>query len=524
MDDFSTEVLILGGGGAGLSAAISARASGAEVCLASKSEIGVETCTAYAYGALAGSFGQVSSGEALQRLQEKSGGLHHPDLARVLAEHGAPVVEGLAEYGVKLEITDGRAMVSARPFRAGEALTLPLTERAAKLGCRLLGPWAVADLRHEGDLSLVADLLHVQDGSTASVTCRAAVIATGGAAGIFGRSDNPGRTTADGLALALRAGAHLIDVEFVQFVSPGICEPGVPFDGCYVGPLFPAGQLLTPEGEPIERTALDARWQEVAADPARGPQRYDLLLDLTGVPPAQWQDSERLRLIRELILGDFPVTERPLRCSPLAHYTPGGIQINRRCATLAPGIFAAGEAAGGTFGAARPGGGALTDAIVFGAIAGRSAARYAASRPPVMAWAPPPRRQARGERPASAVLQEAQETLWSHAALYRTEQGLSAGLSELEELESHGLATGEGPAERLAALEARNCLLIGQALARSALIREETRGEHRRLDFPHAAEKWRSNIIVRLDQEGNLRCCTVPYPAAHNTFDPPWLR
>ena len=529
MQDWSTEVVVLGGGGAGLCAAIAARASGAEVCLISKSEIGVENCTAYSWGGLAGSFGSVSAQDFLRRIEDKSGGIHHPRLATLLAEHGAPVVEGLSEYGVAVQVSDGHASVEARPFRAGEAITLPLADRASELGCRLIGPCAAVDLEHQADLSLRLSLLDLADGSTASVECRAIVIATGGMAGLFGRSDNPGRTTGDGLALALRAGAHLIDVEFLQIGPLGICEPGLPFDFCNVGPLFQAGRLTTPEGEPAQRGQLDGRWRDMA-EAEGGADRYDLALDLSDVSASEWQDNEALRLVRELILGDFPVEERALRCSPLAHYTPGGIQINPSGATWAPGVFAAGEAAGGTFGAARPGGGALTDAIVFGAIAGRAAGSHARGAPAGGDWRPPPRSGAaaaghteeHGRCPAE-LLQDAQDALWSDASVYQTEKGLARCYQRLEALRGQTMKAGETAEERLAAVEAGSALLLGQALVRAARLREETRGEHRRLDFPETDSRWESNIVVRLDDEGELRCCTVPYPAAHNTFDPPWL-
>ncbi len=524
MHSRSTEVLVVGGGAAGLCAALAARAVGAEVLLISKSEIGVENCTAYAWGALSGSFGDLPAREYLQTLLEKGGGLNHRGLARILAEHSGPVVEALRAYGVELETTRGHVRVHARPFRAGEGLTLPLLDRADELGCEHQAPVMLAAVEYTDDLRLRAHLIDLAEDAESTLECRALILATGGAAGCFARTDNPGRTTGDAWAVALTLGAQLVDAEFLQIYPLGICQDGLPFDGCNVGRLFQVGRLKTPEGEPINRTQLDARWREVANSGEYDPARYDLWLDLTEVEPSTWDTDQSLRQIRELILGDFPVQEQPLRCSPLAHYTPGGVAINTRCASLAPGLFVAGEAAGGTFGAARPSGGALSDAVVFGALAGREAAEWVREGARPGEWEPPPSGgfATAAERPADEVLAEVRDVLWSLGSIYRCRTGLEECLRRLGALRAQIAPDRGPPRERAVWREAANCVLAGEAMVQAALLREESRGEHRRLDFPDTSPDWNANICVRVEQGGVTHCCKIPLPAAHETFRPHW--
>lgn len=508
MTDSHVDVLIAGAGAAGLRAALAARIAGAErVLVVSKTESGVDNCSGIAWGGLSGAVGGADAEHYATVLAEYSEGIAQPALARKLAEASGPALDELASLGVQPQVHRGHLTVSARPRHPGEGLTLPLLRHCREAGVTFAEPAMLVQLLRDARGCHGAMVLDLTGGGYFRVSAGATILATGGFAGLYARSDNPAGTVGDGLALGLLAGARAIDLEFVTVFDLGLAEDGYPQDGCYFGPAVSAGVVTDESGLPLDRAQRDEHWRDASLDTERRDGRYDLWLDLTHVAPEQWRD-EKLALVRREILLDLPVSDRPVRVSPLAHFTPGGLMIDERARTAVPGLFAAGEVAGGVFGAGRPGGGALTDAIVFGAIAGREAAEYAAAASrvdtPVSAEGLPAVGSARAAQLSAQVLDEIGWALWNYVSLWRNGAGVEVCLSWLRRLKVP--ASAGSVTELRAWHEARLGRIVAEAVTRAALLRQETRGRHhRRADFPDPDPAWQRNIVWRADEDGELK-------------------
>jgi succinate dehydrogenase/fumarate reductase flavoprotein subunit len=288
--------------------------------------------------------------------------------------------------------------------------------------------------------------IRLSDGNVIALSAKAVIVATGGGACLYGRTDNPAGTTADGIALAYSAGAELVDIECVSFALP------------------------------------EAR-------------------------------------LPELLAVHDPPDEGLLQVGA-AHYFLGGIRVDERCRTTVPGVFAAGEVTGGLFGAARLGGSAMADTIVFGAIAGGEAARYVRRRPvapidpALVAQATRLLDQLRGGH-GTAPDQFAADLagiMWRNCGTMKTAQTLRRAVAALDDLGRPPALRAGSPMELRRALECRHMLDVARLIVAASLVREETRGCFWRLDFPRPDNaRWVANIFLR--QEGD-RIAHAVRPAA----------
>lgn len=338
------------------------------------------------------------------------------------------MLELTQRFGIEAEVEKGALIVRGPVRWWGRTFMLALLAAARERGVQFLAP-ACADRISlaEGECCGVRALA-LDSGETLDIRARGTILCGGGHSGIFLRHDNPGRTTGDCLALAEEAGATLRDMEFLKLHPLGLAE-GEWGDLVVFGPALRAGRLQLADGSPVVRAELDALWQSRAQPTERDDERFDAFVDLSD---ADWSDG-KLGVIRQELLAGIPVTERPVRVSPLAHYTTGGIAIGPHGQTGVPYLFAAGECTGGVFGAGRPGGAALTDCLVFGRRAGAELGRLAR------------RREAMPEAAVSAVefsgaddpgpaLEEARAILWNYASVAPTAAGLQRCGAELRRL------------------------------------------------------------------------------------------
>ncbi len=266
----------------------------------------------------------------------------------------------------------------------GEELVRCLLKRNNELGTRFTGNMLVADLvAHRGAIGVNGYDEVAQ--AWVALTAKALVLATGGAAALYHRHDNPKRMLGDGYRLALEAGATLQDMEFVQFYPLALAEPGHP--PLVIPPrLADCGRLLNGRGEDLlEKYGIDER---PAAERARDRlsqalfkeiyrDGLDVWLHLQGLSDENWQIDPFSSALRHLLGERYGARRRPLRVAPVAHHVMGGVSIDHRGVTTVPGLFAAGEVAGGLHGANRMGGNALSETLVFGARAGTAAAEWA---------------------------------------------------------------------------------------------------------------------------------------------------
>jgi succinate dehydrogenase / fumarate reductase flavoprotein subunit len=382
----------------------------------------------------------------------------------------------------------------------------------------------------------------------------AVILATGGIGKTFKVTSNSWEYTGDGHALALLAGAKLLNMEFVQFHPTHMVWPlsvrgllvtesvrgdggvlrnseGKRFMFGYVPDVFRAQYAETEEEadrwysdpdhnrRPPELLPRDevARANNAEVKAGRGSPHGGVFLDIASRLPAE----EILRRLPSMYhqfkeLADVDITKEPMEVGPAQHYVMGGVEVDPdTAASSVPGLFAAGEVSGGMHGSNRLGGNSLSDLLVFGRRAGLGAAEYLNSlgdgRPSAsdavlaeaQAEALAPLERSGGENPY-AVHSELQQTMSDLVGIIRKEEEIKAALGELEKLHDRAArVSAEGgraynPGWHLA-LDLRNIVLIAECVAQAALERQESRGGHTRDDYPQMSPEWRKiNLVCEL--------------------------
>ncbi len=528
MNSLSTDVLIIGSGGAGLRAAIEARRQGLNVLLASKSKIGLANCTASAMGAFKVSKEEKDIAKHFQETLEAGRFLNNPNLVRTLVTKAWHAVKELEKFGVEMLFENGKASVIAERPPARVILSKALSSYALSLGANVLENAIAFDLLVEGNRCLGALVFKKDGGEIIAISAKATVLATGGYARLYIRNDNPPTITGDGLVLAFRAGVELQDLEFVQF-QPMFIDTGVPrmpiLDWLIEATknLVPEGPLLNEKGERFlakyglikQKILRDNLIVAIERELFEEKRREDsVIFDLTSLSPEEIEGAFDSEFYKHLI-GPFKQTlsTRKLHIASSAHYTMGGIRINEKCETKVEGLYAAGEVASGVHGANRLGGNALTEIMVFGAIAGRQAARYAKHSKSVVI-----RREhaSKGERmfqefrnkvkskrtnPSVIIKENVKSVISKFCRPLRSKEGLRFALEELEQIEMEAsFMFADNPEQLGEATEADSMLLLARLVAKSALERKESRGAHFRVDCPQSDdENWLKNIVIAND-------------------------
>lgn len=386
MDHFTCDVLVLGSGAAGLRAAISAREAGLDVLVLSKAAPGKSTCTGLSGGVLGGAHSSGESGH-LERTLRAGRGINQQDLAKILCAEAPARLDELMRWGIKAEVHNGFLFAKGRPPVMGEEIVNCLIRKNTELGTRFMGNLIAAGMVLENGAAGLIGFAR-QSGEPIAFSCKAVVLATGGAAALYLRHDNPVGMLGHGWTLALEAGALLQDMEFVQFYPVCLAEPAP----LVIPPRLADCGLLTNEaGEDVlkkyaivERPAAEmardrlsqALFQEIHRN-GRG-----ISLDLRDVTMEKWQSDPFSASLLHILKDRHEALSRPLSVAPAAHHTMGGVKIDGRGATSVPGLFAAGEVTGGLHGANRMGGNALSETLVFGARAGAAAAYWAKGNGP----------------------------------------------------------------------------------------------------------------------------------------------
>ena len=541
MHTATADIIVLGGGGAGLRAAIAAAElnPGLEIALVSK-VVPMRSHTVVAEG---GSAGVIRPDDSLDNHFDDtvSGGdwLCEQDVVEYFVEHCTEEMIQLEQWGCPWSRKDD-GHINVRYFGG---MKVPRTWFAAdRSGFHILHTLFQTSLKYPQirryDEFFCTDLL-VEDGRVRGVLAveiasgerlalfaNAVVMATGGAGRVFRQNTNAGTLTGDGMGMAYRAGVPLRDMEFVQYHPT--CLPGsgiLMTEGCRgeggilvnrdgyrylqdygLGPLDPWPRPKAMELGPRDRLS-QAFWHERqkgrTVDTPHGPAVH---LDLRHL--GEKKIHERLPLIAEAaetFAGVDPVKD-PIPVCPAVHYTMGGILTDGRCQTPIQGLFAAGECSSvGIHGANRLGSNSLAELLVFGRLAGEGAATVAAERGRgkadtamlkqaedaerrILAWLDPARNAGPGaERPAT-IRDEMRVAMEDGVGIYRDAKGMQATCDKLAELreryrrvriDDHSLAFNT---DWLTTLELGYSLEVAQAMAHSALLRKESRGAHQRLD------------------------------------------
>ena len=519
----TSDVLVVGGGLAGLCAALEAARAGARVTLLAKRHPGRSGNSVVAAGNLSGPFGG-SAAEAAEFVADTlkgGGGIGDSQLLRALAADAPGMPGFLRELGVAWLEAAGelqRSLVpgfsspmTIRPLlgplplaTAGLSLTLPLLRAARAAGVGLVEWQTAVDLLVGGGRVAGVRSLDRQ-GQRRSWPAAAVVLASGGAGRLFARSNNTREMTGDGLALAYAAGATLRDLEFIQFhPSMGLAPlrmilPTTLFgDGAVLRNRLGEAFLAVAGGEAVATRDQMSRAIAGEVKAGRGLQG-GVRLDLAAIPATL--RHTRYRELFSLLGRTGGNQEQAVLVGVAVHFAMGGVVIDSAGATTLPGLFAAGEVCGGVHGANRLGGNALLEALVFGRRAGRAAAAAAGTPPAAAAPTIEYRPAAPGTDPAR-IRERLRGLLQEVAGVVRSGDQMARGLAELAELEESFTGCGAGGSGHLW-WETRHMLSAARLLLSAAHARRESRGAHYRSDFPVADEaNWRGSLLLRRGSSG----------------------
>ena len=502
-------------------AALAAREEGARVALVSKTPIGKSTCTQLSGGAfsvVAGGFSEKAHIEATLRTGR---GINREEFVQALVAEAPERIRELERFGLAGEWKMGRFTTHGKAPSWGTPIVEVLKETAENQGVSLF-PWVmVFSLVQDGGRVVGALGFNFQTGAKMGFIAKAVILANGGGGALYPRNDNPVRATGDGYALAYYAGCNLRDLEFVQFIPEGLAESGKP--GYLLAPTFAdAGLVINSEGEdvlkkyrifdrPVAVRCRDIFSQAIAREEKEGREVY---LDLRALTEETWPKDNMARSQRDLLRRNLSCQERKLRISPTCHFFMGGVAVDVNGDTGVPGLFAAGEVVGGLHGANRMGGNALSEIFVFGYRAGKLAGRQAGD---VSGREGDRRRVEEDGRkvfenlrysstgtPPRELRRKFGRTLWENAGIIRSKRSLTQALTAFGQMEQEEVpaARVSTPKEMLEKMEMKAALLVGEMIARSALLREESRGAHCREDFPEADDaRWKGNIFIKNEDD-----------------------
>ena len=596
------DVLVIGAGGAGLRAAVEARESGLRVAIICKSLFG-KAHTVMAEGGAAASMGNVNDKDSwmVHFRDTMRGGkfLNHYRMAELHAKESPDRIWELETWGALFDRTK-EGKISQRNFggheyprlahvgdRTGLELIRTMQQKIVALqqkdgrdtgdmesGIKVFAELTITDILKEGGKIAGAYGYWRESGEEVLFEAPAVVIATGGVGKTFKITSNSWEGTGDGHALALKAGANLVDMEFLQFHPTGMVWPpsvrgilvtesvrgeggvltnnlGERFMFKYIPDVF-KDKYADNEAEadrwyedqdnnrrPPELLPRDevARAINSEVKAGRGTEHGGVFLDVSKRLPAELIKKRLPSMWHQFYeLAGVDITKEPMEVGPTCHYVMGGVEVepDTAAAVGVPGLFAAGEVAGGMHGSNRLGGNSLSDLLVFGRRAGMGAIEYLKSNSanPVSdetihaaaakIQAPFDRQGGENSYSLHAELQEVTHNL---VGIIRTGAELKDAIAKIADIRkrSANVAVSGGrkfnPGFHLA-FDLDNMLLVAESTAKSADSREESRGGHTRDDFPGMDNKWRQiNHISSFDGEKvNVRKQALP-PMPKELFD-----
>jgi succinate dehydrogenase / fumarate reductase flavoprotein subunit len=576
------DVVVVGAGGAGLRAAIEAHQNGARTAVVCKSLLG-KAHTVMAEGGIAAAMGNTWPDDnwRVHFRDTMRGGkmLNHWRMAQLHAQEAPDRVRELEDWGALFDRTpDG--LISQRDFgghryarlahvgdRTGLELIRTLQQRTVALGIDVYMECTVTRLLTDGDGIVGAFGYWRESGRFVAWRAPSVVLATGGIGKSYKVTSNSWEYTGDGHSLALQAGATLVNMEFVQFHPTGMVWPpsvrgilvtesvrgdggvlknsaGNRFMFDYIPDYF---RKETAESEeeadrwyedkknnrrPPELLPRDevARAINSEVKAGRGTPHGGVFLDIASRRPAEYVRKRLPSMYHQFKeLAEVDITAEPMEVGPTCHYVMGGVEVDADTeAARVPGLFAAGEVAGGMHGSNRLGGNSLSDLLVFGRRAGTAAAAHALSRTdrPDLAdealadaarAALAPFEREGGENPYT-VQHDLQQTMHDLVGIIRTEPEMDEALERIAVLKKRvANLSVEGhrqynPGWHLA-LDLPHMLLVSECIARAALERQESRGGHTRDDFPGPDPEWgRTNLICARAADGSVTLTRQPLP------------
>ena len=582
------DVLVIGAGGAGLRAAVEASAAGVSVGLVCKSLLG-KAHTVMAEGGMAAALGNVDDRDNWEThfADTMRGGqyLNNWRMAELHAREAPDRVRELEAWGAVFDRTrDGRIL--QRNFgghkyprlahvgdRTGLEMIRTLQDHGVHQGIDVHMECTIVELLKDGERVVGAFGYDRERGRFRVFKAGAVVLASGGIGRAFKVTSNSWEYTGDGQSLAYRAGAELIDMEFVQFHPTGmVWPPSVRGILVTEGVRGEGGVLRNSEGRRFMFDDIPELYRHQTADneeegwiytqgdkearrppelltrdhvarcivreikEGRGSPHGGVFLDIAWIKSKLPNGAEHIRKKLPSMYHQFKqlagidITETPMEVGPTTHYVMGGVRVDAdsQMSPTVPGLFAAGEVAGGLNGANRLGGNSLSDLLVFGKRAGEYAAAFAREQPAAViddgqveaaarTALEPLDRQGNGEAPYQ-LQYELQDLMQSQVGIVRNDGELRAALEALGRLQERvGRVEAQGNREYNSgwhtALDLRNLMTVAEAVTRAAIERKESRGAHFREDHLGKDEEWgRTMLVVRQGDDGAMELRREPIP------------
>jgi succinate dehydrogenase/fumarate reductase flavoprotein subunit len=556
MRHLSTDVLVVGAGGAGMYAAIAAAQRGASVILLDKGLVGRGGATVMAQMTVAAAIGQQEPDDWTVHFDDtiKAGrGLCNEELSALLCEEGPKRILEMEEWGTRWARENGHIKQEMAPghsrrrccyvdfLNTGPAVAATLRRKIGDISeIRRISNVTVIEILTQSGQAVGAAGLRLNDGVVVTFQAKAVILAAGGLTKLYARNSASANMGGEAYALALWAGAELVDMEFVQFFPIGHLAPRlVGMDPIMWDPFRYklGGKLLNGRFEEFVDRYGGADFGKYTAtrdlaaysilkevEAGRGSPHGGVYLDFRHMPEIELRTAFG-PVIDRLLVNGIDLTKTPVEVGPMAHYHMGGIRVNNKMETRIKGLYAAGEAVGGASGANRLSGNAITEAFVFGERAGSCAA---ASVKTTSAWDAKPvpaafdrvnslrRERLKGALTAVSLQTELQALMWDKAGPFRTGEKLAGALTRIHQMQTNelpNLSVAEKGSFNLDLqdwFELRAMLATAQAVVRSALARNESRGAHQREDFPDSDGSFLKNQVMELKNGELVNRWTAP--------------
>jgi L-aspartate oxidase len=477
----------------------------------------IEDCnTKFAQGGIAAAIGSNDSSDFHFRDTIAAGdGLCDEEAVCILVEQAPDRVIDLVNLGVPFDTIDGGEIdltleaahsvpriLHAGGDATGELIELTLSERIRSTKIEVLENRLATDIIKDRAGVSGLRVLDCDKGDREEFACRFLILATGGSGQLFSFTTNPEVATADGIALAFKAGAEVVDMEFFQFHPTALYLPrAMP---------FLISEAVRGEGGILRNKEGSAFMKEYTADAEMAPRdvvarsilyemektgQHNVFLDITHLP-AKVIKARFPQIYSFCLENGIDITRQRIPVAPAAHYMIGGVRVNSWGETNIPGLFAAGEVAStGAHGANRLASNSLLEVLVFGKrIIERTegnikASKVLKSRSTYVNYRHTAGKPAQNAPPPS--LWQLQKLLWDNAGIIRNREGLMEAASILAAWQQS-----LPPFRDRQTYELLNLVLCGSLMVETALMREESRGAHFRSDFPRSADEWRKHIVL----------------------------
>ena len=535
----STDVLIIGSGGAGSRAAIEVDDAGLKATIVSKGLSFRSGCTGMAEGGYNAVFKTVDKDDSIDAHIHDTlkGGsyLNDKKLVEILVNESPKRLIDLENYGALFDRQES-GQIDQRPFggqsyrrtcyqgdRTGAELLNALKEEIIKRDIECIEEVMITSLVTDGNQVIGATGLNLKDSSRIYFKAKSVILASGGAGQLYPVTSNTFQKNGDGFAISYRAGADLVDMEQVQFHPTGMVAPESK-KGVLVTEAVRAegGKLINSEGERFmskyapEKMELATRdvvarsiYQEIIE--GRGTENGGVYLDISHLDD-EYIDEKLETMVLQFENVGVDIKHGLIEVAPTAHHFMGGLKINTDASTSLDNLFGAGEVCGGVHGANRLGGNALADTQVFGKIAGVSASEAAKSTETKtnedMVNAEASRIESlikKGSIKPQEFKNNIKKLMWEKVAIVREEKTLNEALKELQEMQKDLVNldvkdTKQYNTDLVTALEVINMVEICILTVKSAILRRESRGAHFRSDFPETKDEWKKSIVMNKEK------------------------